>query len=148
MRILHVNKFLHRRGGAEGYMLDLAELQRDQGHEVGFFGMDHPDNDQVSQGTPASYVEFDPAPAGVLARAHLVGRMIWSRSARQGMDEALDAFRPDVVHAHNIYHQLSPVGGARGRAGAGSRSCSPCTTTSSPARPTSSSTTASPAPPA
>ncbi len=28
VRILHVNKFLHRKGGAEGYMLDLAELQR------------------------------------------------------------------------------------------------------------------------
>ena len=108
MRILHVNKFLHRRGGAEGYMLDLAALQRDHGHEVGFFGMDHPDNDQVSMGTPASYVEFEPAPGGTLARLHLAGRMIWSRSARQGMDEALDAFRPDVVHAHNIYHQLSP----------------------------------------
>ena len=31
MRILHVNKFLYRRGGAEGYMLDLAELQRARG---------------------------------------------------------------------------------------------------------------------
>ena len=108
MRILHVNKFLHRRGGAEGYMLDLAALQREHGHEVAFFGMDHPDNDQVSAGRPAAYVEFEPPPSGLVARTQLAGRMIWSRSARQGMDEALDAFRPDVVHAHNIYHQLSP----------------------------------------
>ena len=71
MRILHVNKFLHRKGGAEGYMLDLADLQRQHGHEVAFFGMDHPNNDQISAGTPASYVEFEPAPEGVSAKAAL-----------------------------------------------------------------------------
>jgi glycosyltransferase involved in cell wall biosynthesis len=108
MRVLHVNKFLHRRGGAEGYMLDLAELQREHGHEVAFFGMDHPDNDQSSVGTLASHVEFEPPPDGVVARGRLVGRMIWSRSAARGMVEALEEFRPDVVHAHNVYHQLSP----------------------------------------
>ena len=37
MRILHVNKFLHRRGGAEAYMLDLADAQRAEGHDVDFF---------------------------------------------------------------------------------------------------------------
>ncbi len=108
MRILHVNKFLHRRGGAEGYMLDLATLQRAAGHEVAFFGMDHPDNDQACAGTPASYVAFDVTPDGIRRKAALVSRMVWSSSAQRGMTEALDAFRPDVVHAHNIYHQLSP----------------------------------------
>ena len=44
MRILHVNKFLYRRGGAEAYMLEVAALQRAHGHDVEFFGMDHPDN--------------------------------------------------------------------------------------------------------
>jgi glycosyltransferase involved in cell wall biosynthesis len=34
--------------------------------------------------------------------------MVWSRAAQRGMEAALDEFRPDVVHAHNIYHQLSP----------------------------------------
>ena len=108
MRVLHVNKFLHRKGGAEGYMLDLADLQRQHGHEVAFYGMDHPNNDQVSAGTPASYAEFDPAPEGVPAKVALAARMIWSRQAAKGMEEAIAAFRPDVVHAHNIYHQLSP----------------------------------------
>lgn len=108
MRILHVNKFLHRRGGAEGYLLDLAALQRRSGDEVAFFGMDHPENDQECAGTPAPYAEFDPPPGGARAKAVLAGRMIWSRSAARGMEQALAEFRPDVVHAHNIYHQLSP----------------------------------------
>lgn len=108
MRILHVNKFLHRRGGAEGYLLDLAGLQRTAGHETAYFGMEHPDNDQPSAGRPAPYVEFEPAPSGVRDKLALLGRMVWSTAARDGMEQALAEFRPDVVHAHNIYHQLSP----------------------------------------
>ena len=34
VRILHVNKFLYRRGGAEAYMEDLADLQVAAGHTV------------------------------------------------------------------------------------------------------------------
>ena len=34
--------------------------------------------------------------------------MLYSTSAHRGMDAVLADFRPDVVHLHNIYHQLSP----------------------------------------
>ena len=47
MRILHVNKFLYRRGGAEGYMFDVADRQRDAGDDVAFFGMRHDENDPM-----------------------------------------------------------------------------------------------------
>ena len=46
MKILHVNKFLYRRGGAEAYLFDLAEMQRRQGHVVRFFAMAHPENER------------------------------------------------------------------------------------------------------
>ncbi|MEY2474323.1 MAG: hypothetical protein QOK28_3652 [Actinomycetota bacterium] len=109
MRILHVNKFLYRRGGAEAYLFDLADLQRRAGHEVEFFGMTHPDNDAMSlESVFPSYVELDPVPAGLVGKAKGVGRILYSPSARRGLEAALEAFRPDVVHLHNIYHQLSP----------------------------------------
>lgn len=109
MRILHVNKFLYRRGGAEAYMLDLAELQCEAGHEVEFFGMAHPENLALPHASQfPSNVEFDPLPASAGARLRAAGRMVWSPSARQGMEAVLDAVRPDVVHLHNIYHHLSP----------------------------------------
>jgi hypothetical protein len=110
MRVLHVNKFLYRRGGAEGYMLDLAGLQRAQGDEVGFFGMQHPDNDQpqpFARWFPG-YVELESAPEGVRGKAAAAARMVWSTSARRGITHVLEEFQPDVVHCHNIYHQLSP----------------------------------------
>lgn len=108
-RILHVNKFLYRRGGAEAYMLDLAEMQRAEGHDVAFFGMQHEDNDpQVFAGRFPTKVDFDPAPASMSGKLEGFARMIWSPSARRGISEVIDAFQPDVVHLHNIYHQLSP----------------------------------------
>ena len=109
MRVLHVNKFLYRRGGAEGYLLDLAALQRGAGHDVDVWGMSHPDNDSPLPlgDTFASYVELEPPPGGVAALG-AAARMVWSRSARRGLAAALERFRPDIVHCHNIYHQLSP----------------------------------------
>jgi glycosyltransferase involved in cell wall biosynthesis len=109
MRILHVNKFLYRRGGAESYMLDVAALQGAAGHEVELFGMQHPENPPLrfsAQFPPR--VELEPPPSGVGRRLAATARMVWSPLARRGMDEVVESFRPDVVHLHNIYHQLSP----------------------------------------
>jgi glycosyltransferase involved in cell wall biosynthesis len=109
MRILHVNKYLYRRGGAEGYMLDLAELQARAGHEVVFFGMEHPENPPLPHRAQlAPNVELDPPPAGVARRVAAAAQMVWSPAARRGLDQLLASFRPDVAHLHNIYHQLSP----------------------------------------
>jgi glycosyltransferase involved in cell wall biosynthesis len=109
VRILHVNKFLYRRGGAEAYLLDLAGLQRAAGHEVEFFAMRHPDNlpATFAEAFP-SYVEFETAPPTAGEKMRAAGRLLWSTSAARGMREVLATFRPDVVHLHNIYHQLSP----------------------------------------
>jgi glycosyltransferase involved in cell wall biosynthesis len=109
MRILHVNKFLHRRGGAESYMLDLAALQRATGHEVEFFGMDHRSNPPMRFAAhfPRS-MQLDPLPPGLRRRAAAAARMVYSPAARHGMEEVVRSFRPDVAHLHNIYHQLSP----------------------------------------
>lgn len=109
MRILHVNKFVYRRGGAEGYMLDVAAMQRQAGHDVELFGMEHPLNieDLPLRDTFPPNVELEPAPGG-LAGVSAGARMVWSLSSSRGMARALERFQPDVVHCHNIYHQLSP----------------------------------------
>jgi glycosyltransferase involved in cell wall biosynthesis len=109
VRILHVNKFLYRRGGAEAYMEDLADLQVAAGHTVSFFGMAHPLNTHLEYAAHfPSHIELEPAPATVIGKVRGVARMIYSTSASRGMDAVLADFKPDVVHLHNIYHQLSP----------------------------------------
>jgi glycosyltransferase involved in cell wall biosynthesis len=109
LRVLHVNKFLYRRGGAEAYMFDLARLQTAAGDEVAFFGMDHPDNEPMPYASHfPSYVEFRPASLSVGTTIRASARMLYSRSAETGIAAVIADFRPDVVHLHNIYHQLSP----------------------------------------
>ncbi|CAN5818002.1 glycosyltransferase family 4 protein [soil metagenome] len=109
MRILHVNKFLYRRGGAESYMLDLAAIQQAAGHAVEFFAMKHPQNlpSRYEQHFPGN-VELEPMPASLLGKAQGAGRLLFSPSALLGMSRVVRDFKPDVVHLHNIYHQLSP----------------------------------------
>ena len=109
MRVLHVNKFLYRRGGAEAYMFDLARLQTDAGDEVAFFGMDHPDNDPMPYAAHfPSYVEFRPPTMTIGSGIRASARMLYSRSAESGIEAVVADFQPDIVHLHNIYHQLSP----------------------------------------
>lgn len=110
MKVLHVEKFVRRsRGGASAYMLDVVERQRLRGHDVAVFGMQHPDNEQTRYAEQfAPRVELDPPPAGVVAKARTAARMIWSAPAAEAITRVLDDFEPDVVHCHNIYHQLSP----------------------------------------
>lgn len=108
MRILHVNKYLYRRGGAEAYMLDLASLQADAGDDVTLFGMSHPDNPELPyEAHFPSYVDIGNL-AGPVMKARGLSRMFYSAGSRRDLRAVLVKFRPDVVHLHNIYHQLSP----------------------------------------
>jgi glycosyltransferase involved in cell wall biosynthesis len=109
MRILHVNKFLYRKGGAEAYVLDVADAQGQRGHEIAFFGMDHPDNPPLEYDAWfPDHVELEPAPRSPLGKIRATARMLWSTSSSDGIGAVVERFRPDVAHLHNVYHQLSP----------------------------------------
>ena len=49
MRILLVNKYFYRKGGAETYFFALAEGLKALGHEVAFFSMRHPSTEPLEQ---------------------------------------------------------------------------------------------------
>jgi glycosyltransferase involved in cell wall biosynthesis len=109
LRVLHVNKYLYRRGGAEAYMLELADLQTRAGHQVAFFGMDHQDNlPQRYAAHFPPYLSLDPPPSSVGGRLATAAHIVYSPASRRGIEQVVRSFRPDVAHVHNIYHQLSP----------------------------------------
>jgi glycosyltransferase involved in cell wall biosynthesis len=110
VRILHVDKFLRRSGGgATGYMLDLAAAQRGAGHDVEFFSVADEANEPATyEASFAPHVQMEPPPEGVLAKGRAFARTVWSPGAAGAMDDVVEQFRPDVVHLHNIYHQLTP----------------------------------------
>lgn len=45
MKIILINKFHYRRGGAETYYFDLGEVLAQHGHEVHYFSMDDKQNE-------------------------------------------------------------------------------------------------------
>jgi glycosyltransferase involved in cell wall biosynthesis len=90
-------------------MLDLSALQSARGDEVEYFAMSHPMNrpSRFESHFPEN-VEFNPPPSTIKGRMRAAGRLLYSPAAKRGMEKVLAHFRPDIVHLHNIYHQLSP----------------------------------------
>ncbi len=107
MKILQVNKYHYPRGGADRYYLDLGERLTVAGHEVAYFAMQHPKNLVTPWAkyfiSRVSYNE------NVWRYAlKIPGRTLYSLEAKRKFRKLLNDFKPEVIHIHNIYHQISP----------------------------------------
>ncbi|MFH0930090.1 MAG: glycosyltransferase [Candidatus Moraniibacteriota bacterium] len=107
MRILEINKFNHVRGGADKHFLDLAGLLQKNGNEVVVFAMDHPEN-LHSDFSKYFVSRVDYENGSTLNKFKGALRIFWSFEARHKIGKMLDEFQPEIVHIHNIYHQISP----------------------------------------
>lgn len=108
MRILEINKFYYPRRGAERHFLDCIELLKRAGHSVAVFTMD--DKRNVSRENKkyfVSYVGYNRDDSNFWERLKGMGRLFWSFEARRKMQVLIRDFKPEVVHVHNAYHQLS-----------------------------------------
>lgn len=107
MKILQVNKFHYLRGGAEKYFLDMTAQLQSQGHEVAVFSMRHPKN-LLSPWEKyfVSRISFNESK--LRDKLLAPGRIIYSLEAKWKFRKLIKAFRPDIIHIHNIYHQISP----------------------------------------
>ncbi|MDO8565724.1 MAG: glycosyltransferase [Candidatus Moranbacteria bacterium] len=108
MRILEVNKFYYPRRGAERHFLDCINLLKQTGHSVAVFTMD--DKRTVSRENEKYFVSsvgYNGSDSNFLSRLRGIGRLFWSFEARRKMRALIRDFRPELVHVHNAYHQLS-----------------------------------------
>lgn len=107
MRILLVNKFHYRKGGAETYYLTVgSELER-MGHEVAYFSMRHPDN--LPCGWDKYFVtqrEYNNV-KNPLKAARDGMALIYSPEAKRNFQALCEEFRPDVVHLNNVHRQIT-----------------------------------------
>lgn len=107
MRVLLVNKFHYRKGGAETYNFALAEGLRAAGHEVAFFSMKHPDNLPCEQ---AKYFvtqrEYNGGTSPLKKVVDGVS-LVYSREAREKFDALLRDFQPDIIHMSNVHRQIT-----------------------------------------
>ena len=107
-KLLSINNYYYRRGGAEVLFLEQNRMLEEAGWQVVPFAMKHASN----LPTPwdayfPDEIEFgqDYGAAGKLVRA---SRVIYSLQAREKLKELLGIFSPRIAHVHNIYHHLSP----------------------------------------
>lgn len=102
MKILLVNKFHYLKGGSEKYYFELAELLKQNGHEVAFFSMKNEKN--IKTGEKEYFVEKFDLNTGSKLKALDV---IYSKENGKAMEQVLDEFKPDAVHINNFQRQLS-----------------------------------------
>ncbi len=107
-RLLAINNYYYRRGGAEVVFLESAKLLADAGWDVVPFAMKHPQN----LPTPWSDYFVDEIEYGedytLLEKAARIPKVIYSLEARRKVRELIRVARPDIAHAHNVYHHISP----------------------------------------
>lgn len=107
-KLLSLNTYHYRRGGADMVFLEHDALFRSLGWETAVFAMRHPRN------LPSPWQDYfaDELELGgdysLLEKLAMAGKVIYSAEAKRKLARLLTQFQPDVAHVHNIYHHLSP----------------------------------------
>jgi glycosyltransferase involved in cell wall biosynthesis len=107
-RLLAINNYYYRRGGAESVFLDHIDLFVGAGWDVVPFAMEHPDNLPSPWSRYfVSEIEYGRS-SGPLTKAKQAAKIIFSLEARRKIRELISRAPPTVAHAHNVYHHISP----------------------------------------
>lgn len=104
MRILLVNKYWYLRGGTETVLFATKKLLEDHGHTVEVFGM----KDDKNIFTNKYFIDkIDYQNQNLFQKIIHAFKFVYNKDAKNKFEELVKEFQPDVVHFHNIYHQLS-----------------------------------------
>ncbi|MBW6421945.1 glycosyltransferase family 4 protein [Rhizobium sp. XQZ8] len=107
-RLLNINNYFYRRGGAEAVFFDHTALFEEIGWDVVPFAMQHEDNlPSPWSDYFVSEIEYG-RKIGLKDKIVQATKVIYSFEAQNNLKRLIDKARPDVAHAHNIYHHISP----------------------------------------
>ncbi len=106
--LLSINNYYYRRGGAEVVFLEQNRMFEERNWRVVPFAMQHPKN-LPSPWAPyfIDEIEFG-ADYSAWEKLLKVPKVIYSLEARRKLGNLLNAMRPNIAHAHNVYHHISP----------------------------------------
>lgn len=108
-RLLAINNYFYRRGGAEAVFFDHMALFAEIGWGVVPFAMQHDRNE------PSAWSEYFVSEIeygnqeGALTKAVHAAKVTYSLEAQRKLSRLIEAARPTIAHAHNVYHHLSPA---------------------------------------
>lgn len=106
MKILQINKYFYRKGGAETVFFNTINLLERQGHTVIPFCL----KSKKNQSSPYSsyfvdYPELSESPWHVKAKN--ISRFIYNREAARQLEKLIIAEKPDIAHIHLLFNSLS-----------------------------------------
>ncbi|BDH46342.1 glycosyl transferase [Salmonella enterica subsp. enterica serovar Choleraesuis] len=109
MKILYVNKFFFIKGGAETVLFQEREASARAGYQIIDFSMQHPEN------APSAWSDYFVHNVDYHGSHSLWDKLragkdfIYNSRACEKFNALLLHEQPDIVHFHNIYHQLTPA---------------------------------------
>jgi glycosyltransferase involved in cell wall biosynthesis len=107
-RLLSINNYYYRRGGSEAVYFEHNRLFESAGWEVVPFSM-HDALNLPSQWSSHFVDETDgAAQQSLLSKASRAITAIYSTEAARRIRGLVNLIQPNIAHAHNIYHHLSP----------------------------------------
>jgi glycosyltransferase involved in cell wall biosynthesis len=108
-KLLAINNYFYRRGGAEVVFLEQNRLFEEIGWQVVPFAMQHLKNlDSPWKDYFVDEIEFGEA-YSIWQKAARAVKITYSIEARRKIGALALRVKPDVAHAHNVYHHISPV---------------------------------------
>ena len=106
--LLSVNNYYYYRGGAETVFLEHNRMFAELGWTVVPFAMKHSGNIRTAWSEYfVEEIEFG-AEYSLTDKLSRIPKVLYSLEARRKLDRLIAAVSPDVCHAHNIYHHISP----------------------------------------
>jgi glycosyltransferase involved in cell wall biosynthesis len=108
-RLLAINNYFYRRGGAEAVFFDHIAMFSQIGWDVVPFAMQHENN------APSPWSEYFVSEieygrrTSPLRKVAQAASIIYSREAQRNLARLIEQARPSIAHAHNVYHHLSPA---------------------------------------
>src|SRR5688572_243240 len=107
--LLSINNYYYPRGGAEVVFFRHNGMLNDAGFRVVPFAMNHRMNVGGAERSEfASELEYGRESDGLATRLRKGLKAVYSFEARSKLARLIDRSGPDVCHAHNVYHHLSP----------------------------------------
>lgn len=116
MKVLLANKYFFRNGGSEVVMFQERDFLKRAGHTVVDFSMR--DERNIASDYASYFVgRRDYRGGDQLGKLKSALNFVHSPEAVRRIGALIDATHPDLVHCHNIYHQLTPsiIGAAKAR---------------------------------
>lgn len=107
--LLSINNYFYRRGGAEVVFLEQNRLLQDRGWSVIPFAMSHEKNEKSKwQNYFVDEIEFGQN-YSLFKKVGSALKVMYSLEAQKKISTLIDIVQPDIAHAHNVYHHISPA---------------------------------------